>query len=411
MTDFAPGWRLPIDYTHRLCASAGALTFVGGTGDFDANGRIRNPGTLDAQIGGALENLEASLQSETCGLDDVVRLKAYYQSNGDVDEWQVLAKLANQFGQQPAPVISVLPVLMQPFEGQKIQLQAIAQRHWRSLEDIRAQTVAVPAAHRASFDNDELTRGLRAGELIVTQSRTAADGDDNISDPEDGIAQTRTVMDSLRSTLETLGASFQDAVKKEGYYFGTTREQWAGMAAQRAAYFKEPGPVATVVPCQVLWPDAAQTKIEVIAMRQTRGGFDKYVPREDSWPERVWDWPIPLPYRQGSRLRDLIWLGGQVPSEPFNNARGRVHAGQRAAQTSLTMSYIEDLLRVFNRSPADLKIAICHFQSNGTEASTLEFVRTLQDCMGGALPPLTLVPQPQMHTVENTVEIWGVAAG
>ena len=29
----------------------------------------------------------------------------------------------------------------------------------------------------------------------------------------------------------------------------------------------------------------------------------------------------------------------------------------------------------------------------------------------GPLPPLTLVPQPHMHTKDMTVEIWGVARG
>ena len=59
---------------------------------------------------------------------------------------------------------------------------------------------------------------------------------------------------------------------------------------------------------QGTWPADAATKIELLAMRRTRGGFDKYIPREDCWPERVWDWPIPLPYRQAIKLRDTIML-------------------------------------------------------------------------------------------------------
>ncbi len=410
MTIPQPSWRLPIDFTHHLAGSAGALSFVGGAGDFDDAGKIRNPDQLDAQIKGALDNIRTSLLVESCSLDDVVRIKAFYRSDGSIDEWRVLAALANELPSEPLPVISLVPVLMQPFEGQEIQVQAIAKRGWRGFEDIRVDEFEVPASQRRLFRAAMLSSGLRAGEFIAVASRTAADTTGTIAEPDDGIAQTRAIMRSIEQTLSALGASFQDAVKKEGYYFGTTREQWAGMAKQRAGFFREPGPVATVVPCQVLWPSGAQTKIEVLAMRQTRGGFDKYIPRDDSWPDRVWDWPIPLPYRQASRLRDMIWLGGQVPSQPFNNAKERVLAGQLGPQTTFTMSYIEDLLRDFGRSSTDLKLAVCYFKSDGSASNTEHFVKTLRDCMGGALPPLTLVPQPQMHTPENTVEIWGVAA-
>ena len=410
MCAFASTWKLPLTHTHHLSGSAGPLTFVGGAGDFDEHGSIRHRDDLSGQIPGALGNIQSALALETCVPEDIVRVKAYYKSDGSVDEWTVLAELANALPGDPLPVISLVPVLMQPFDGQSIQIQVIAKRGWRRDADIRTDLGVVPEARRDLFETGHLSAGLRAGEFIATASRTAADVADRIDDPQDGIAQTKVIMSSLETTLSTLGASFQDAVKKEGYYFGTTREQWAGMARQRAASFREPGPVATVVPCQVLWPSTAQTKIEVLAMRQTRGGFDKYVPRDDSWPDRVWDWPIPLPYRQASRLRGMIWLGGQVPSEPFNNARGRVMAGQRAPQTAFTMSYIEDLLRTFGRGPQDLKLAVCHYQSNGTESDTASFVSTLTDCFGSALPPMTLVPQPQMHTPENTVEIWGVAA-
>lgn len=80
-------------------------------------------------------------------------------------------------------------------------------------------------------------------------------------------------------------------------------------------------------------------------------------------------------------------------------------------QTRFTMSYIEDLLRPFGRSPADLKLMVCYFTSTGSEAETVAFAKTLCDCVGGALPPVTLVPKPMMHNPNTTVEILGVAQG
>ena len=146
-------------------------------------------------------------------------------------------------------------------------------------------------------------------------------------------------------------------------------------------------------------------------MREKRNTYDKYIPREDNWPDRVWDWPLNLPYRQAIRLRDTIWLGGQVPSEPYANSGRRMLPSNLPAQTRMTISYIEDLLRGFNRRPADLKLMVCYFTCKNGEETTRMMLDLLSQCLGSALPPTTLVPKPMMHTVENTVEIWGVAQG
>ena len=44
-------------------------------------------------------------------------------------------------------------------------------------------------------------------------------------------------------------------------------------------------------------------------------------------------------------------------------------------------------------------------------AVTEAFVGAVADTIDGELPPLTLVPQPKMHSDDFTVEIWGVAKG
>lgn len=339
-------WRLPLDRLHRSAATAGRLTFVGGAGDFDALGRIRHPAALDAQIVGAMENLAATLALERCTLDDIVRLKAFYQSDGTRNEWEILAALNRAFRESPSPALTANPVPLQPFEGQTIQIQAIAVRDWRDDPVVRCVTEDVPSAHRDLFDRPEVTRGLRAGELIAVSGRTATDADDR-THSADGIKQTHDVMRRLVETIEPLGASLQDAIKMEGYYFGTSLDDWAPMATARAGYFREPGPVATVVPCHALYPDGSLTKVEILAMREQRHGVDKYIPREDRWPGRLWDWPIPVPYRQGIRLRETIWIGGQVAFEPRLNLGKPVLAGELLPQARLAMSYLEDIVRAF----------------------------------------------------------------
>ena len=74
--------------------------------------------------------------------------------------------------------------------------------------------------------------------------------------PSKALLHASETFHAANDTMAELGAGFQDVIKKEGYYFGTTMEQWAGMAATRASYFREPAAVATVVPCHRLYPDA-----------------------------------------------------------------------------------------------------------------------------------------------------------
>jgi enamine deaminase RidA (YjgF/YER057c/UK114 family) len=213
----------------------------------------------------------------------------------------------------------------------------------------------------------KVTNRLRASEFIAVAGVTAVDNQARPLARDNGVEQTRIVMSRLEAILKELGASFQDCIKKEGYYFGTTQAQWTEMAKVRASFFREPGPVATVVPCHALWPAGTLTKVEALAMRQSWNGFDKYIPREDRWPRRVWDWPVPLPYRQGIRLRDTIWLGGQVPWATDSNAGRVVLPGQVLPQTQFTMNYIDDLLSAFSRTTSDLRLTgrLLHVKGNG----------------------------------------------
>jgi enamine deaminase RidA (YjgF/YER057c/UK114 family) len=403
-------WRLPFDRTHVLASTAGPLSFVGGAADLDAKGAIRHPGDLDGQMRGALANLAVALASEGCGLPDVVRLKAFYTGPERHDDWQVIAALAKAFPAEPMPAISVVPVPLQPFAGQRVQIQAIARRGWRQGPH-RVATRPVPRRWKPLFGGRAVTGGLRADEFIAVANRTAADANGRIAAPGDGPAQSHAIMEAHEATLAELGASLQDAVKMEGYYFGTTREHWAPLAKARASHFREPGPVATVVPLHRLAPEGAVTKIEVMAFREHWNGFDKYIPREDRWPRRVWDWPIPLPYRQAIRFRDMIWLGGQVPSEPDSNKGRRILPGELLPQTAFTMSLIGDLVGAFGRPLTDLRLLVAYFTSSGDPAETTAFLHTIADCIGGPLPPITVVPQPHMHDADTMVEIWGIAKG
>lgn len=414
MSFMKAGWRLAIEQNHAIAGRAGQTVFVGGAGDFDGNGRIRHAGDLRAQIDGTIANLGGALALEGATLADAVRLKVFYTPASGMDEWAVRAAIQNHgaiASLDPLPALSLMPVPLQPFEGQAVQIQAIAIVGWRNAARAHAVTRAVPKSVAGQFQRPIYTAGLRAGEFFTAPLRCATDENGKLLHAGDAVAQSHAIMNDLNTTLLHLGSSLQDAIKMEGYYFGTTHKDWAPLGAARASHFREPGPVATVVPCHVLDPEGAGTKIEVMGFRGDNGVHNKYIPREDCWPDTVWDWSLPLPYRQGLRLRNQIWTGGQVPYDRGTTADPAVFPDDMLQQTRFVMGLCNDIVEGFGRSTRDYRLLVCYFTSKGTEKETRAFIDAVADRLDGRLPPMTIVPQPHMHTDDCQVEIWGIAEG
>ena len=260
-------WRWPTDHVHHVSGTAGPLTFVGGAGDFDSAGAIRNPGDLDAQVEGALANVSDALEAESCTFDDVVRLHIYYTD--ERDDWHVIARVASFLPQQPLPVISTVPEPLQPFSGQVVQIQAIAKRGWRSGSDIRVATRRAPGKPRAGLGGRDVTCGLRAGEFITIAHRTARDDTGTVIAPDDGVAQSHALIEMHEETLAELGAGMQDCVKMEGAFL---RHHARGLGAagtcprrpfRRTRRTGDRGAVPAAEPGR-----CAVTKIGLMAMRE-----------------------------------------------------------------------------------------------------------------------------------------------
>ena len=406
MAGNAARWDWPYGNRHRTMATADDLIFAGGVVATDAAGAVPEPGDLDSQAARAIRNLEASLGEVGATLDEVVKVKAYYETDGNVDEAIVLARLRGHFDAGLAPVLTAIPVRHQAYPGMALQLHCIGQRDWRRADNLEAVQGRFAIGRPEGLGPLPYTDAIRAEEMMYFAAQAALDEGGNVISPGDGVAQTRVLMDRLGALLEALGATFQDAVKKEGYYIGRDMAEWAEMARVRASYFRDPAAVATVVPASLFHQEGLLSKVEVLAMRSKRG---KYIPRLDSWPATNWDWPIPVPYRQGIRLGRKVFLGGQVSFEPGCMNQNVVHVGDRAGQVDVTMGYIEAILAGLGASMGDLRLLVCHFAGDGTSADTQAFLDALARRITGALPPITLVSQPRMHTDEMAVEIWGIA--
>ena len=288
MTELS-NWSLPLDEPHEISSSASNLSFVGGAGDYDEFGKIQNPFKLRPQIEGTLKNIRSALAKENCSQLDIVRLKIFYSPTKEIAEFEIIQTLLELLPKDPAPVISSLPAPLQPFSGQEIQIQVIAQRNWRSEKNFRFETKNLTPLSNFSHERITVTSALRTGEFISVANRTAGSFDDLPPDEIDGVEQTHLILQSLNASLSSVGASLQDSIRLESYYFGTSRKDWSPLVQTRGSYFSEPGPPATAIPYNDLGPVGSKTKIGVLAMRELRNTYDKYIPREDAWPARVWD--------------------------------------------------------------------------------------------------------------------------
>lgn len=406
MAEHPAPWDWPYGNRHRTVATVDDLILATGVVATDAAGAVPEPGDLESQAARAIHNLEASLAEVGAGLDAVVKVKAYYQTDGSVDEAALLARLRGRFDADLGPVLTAIPVRHLAYPGMALQLHCIGQREWRRADNLKAVQGRFAIGRPEGLGPHPYTDAIRAEDMMYFAAQAALDEAGRVISPGEGVPQTRVLMDRLGNLLADLGATFQDAVKKEGYYIGRDMAEWAEMARVRASYFRDPAAVATVVPASLFHQQGLLSKVEVLAMRSKRG---KYIPRRDSWPATNWDWPIPVPYRQGIRLGRKVFLGGQVSFEPGCMNQSVLHVGDRAGQVDVTMGYIEAILAGLGAGMADLRLLVCHFAGDGTTSDTQAFLDALAQRITGPLPPITLVSQPRMHTEEMAVEIWGIA--
>ena len=121
-------------------------------------------------------------------------------------------------------MISALPVPLQPFQGQEVQVKVIAVRGWRKQGDFQFASQPLEVPKDDSLRRPLVTTSLGAGEFIAVSNGTAAHFNKKLEMSIDDPSQSHIIIPSLQKSLESVGASLQDSIKIEGYYFGTTRK-------------------------------------------------------------------------------------------------------------------------------------------------------------------------------------------
>ena len=123
-------------------------------------------------------------------------------------------------------------------------------------EEIRVDRLAEPISH--------FTDAVRAGNLLFVSGIVAVDGEGRLVGGEDVVAQTRQVLDTMRTVLAAGGCGFADVVKVTIYLTSIDDRPLINPLRQQA--FGSARPASTLVEVSRLAVDGAKVEIECVAL-------------------------------------------------------------------------------------------------------------------------------------------------
>ena len=181
------------------------------------------------------------------------------------------------------------------------------------------------------------TQAVRAGNIVFVGGLMSLDNEGHIVGSDIG-TQARNVFDALSQVLADAGASMTDVVKHNVYFHNDRDDADAGKFMEelnrvRVEYFSDPGPTTTEVEVG-LDRDGALILVDAWAVI----GVDKQLLA----PEGHWGWSSPLPFSQGWKVGDFIFVGGQRSLDATGKLLG---AGDIEVQTAKTFGNLEIMLR------------------------------------------------------------------
>ncbi|MDA0702065.1 MAG: RidA family protein [Proteobacteria bacterium] len=330
-------WDWLIHLSHKHGIRCGNMIFLGGQVDKDSKGLRLHPHDLDAQTEAVMGHIKTVLAGLDAGMEDVVKLVAFYVNNGDVDERALMERIGRHVDFDPGPVITMVPLPGLAYPEMMVEIEAVAMLGEDNSK--LPKTASRPAGMHAL--PGPFSHGIRCGQMIYAGAQVSRDADGKVKHPGDILAQTDEVMKNLEAVLKEYGADLDDSVKFNILYRAPSGGgHWEAPAVRRASYFKEPGPVATGLPVPWL-PDDEYVRMEVWAMLGEDG---QRLPREYSWPEGHWDWFVHLPYRHGLKCGNMVFVGGQVSKDPQGKM---IDPDDIVGQTHRVMDNVEAVLGGF----------------------------------------------------------------
>ncbi len=341
-------WYQHLAFKHGL--RAGEMAFVGGQVDKSPAGEPLHAFDLATQTAVVMRHIDTVLQEFGAGLANIVKLVAFYATDGHVDETAFLADIGRHVlahGGAPDGVgsaITLVPLPCLALPGMMVEIEAIAMlgMHGERLPRTITNPPALPPLP------PPFSHGVRCREHIWTSAQGGRATDGSLQYPQDLVAQTAVAMEHVAQVLAALGADLDDTVKLGTWYRGDgTRATWEPAARQRVSYFTAPGPTVSALPTPSL-PHGDMIRVDAWAMRGINGRrlARTYAQRHD-----IWQWPVVLPAAIGLQCGEFVFVGQQVALD----AQGRpIAPDDLLEQTRRVMESTRTVLASFGLTLDDM---------------------------------------------------------
>ena len=228
-------------------------------GQFSANG------ATDATTTAMLADLEDCLAKLGASSEDVCKVRYYQSELGDeIGSDELL--VAEAFG-DAQPVYTRLPLALPATGSKQVRVEVVCvvgndktgKRHRRQRlysGDHWSWPWHLPYAH-----------GLQCGDYLFVAGVLPVNEAGQIVQPDDLEAQIPFVMQHLESLLADFGLGFEDVIKVNAYYVGTTDlETWARNVQARCNFYPQPGPASTGVEVTTLGIPGVMVTVDCLAM-------------------------------------------------------------------------------------------------------------------------------------------------
>ncbi len=408
-------WYQHLAFKHGV--RAGNMAFVGGQVDKSPAGEPLHAFDLATQTAVVIRHIDTVLRGFGAGLANVVKLVAFYTTDGQVDETAFLTDIGRHVsahGGAPdgvGPAITLVPLPCLALPGMMVEIEAIAMLDTDG--ERLARTITNPPALAPL--PPPFSHGVRCGEHIWTSAQGGRAADGSPQYPRDLVAQTAVAIEHVALILSTLGTDLDDTVKLGTWYRGEgpdgpaptqsrhgTRATWESAARQRATYFTAPGPTMSALSTPSL-PHGDMTRVDAWAMRGTDG---RRLARMYAELHDTWQWPVALPHATGLQCGEFVFVGQQVALDTHGRA---VAPGHLLEQTRLVMESTRTVLAAFGLTLDDMVKQNSFYQGQADPETIVSNQRYRSSFYSEPAGASTGVPLPCLPLADLLVSVETVA--
>ena len=235
----------------------------------------------------------------------------------------------------------------------------------------------LPVSPRQAFGGRDVygfPKAMRVGDTVYVGAQTDLEGGPIGS-------QTATAFQSLADLLRAAGSDMSELVNLRTYYLyngergAEETAYWEEMTEVRLRYLADPGPAATAV--RVAGMPTPTNLIGIDGIAEIGAEKQKLMPAD------FWDWSMPVPFVQGWRLSDMLYLGGQISADTEGRA---VAANDWAEQTRKTLAFIHKVLVEGGLDWPDLATMRICYQHTGDDIAAKKGLETILAIVRETLP-------------------------